>query len=581
MRSSALLVVLLSACPPAVSAPCADGQFAVGDTCLKVLTARVRRDGVFSALPTSAVTVTKRGAHSVALSVSASAPVEAFELTLDGVDGTAMLQQGYQSWSFSGAVTLPGEVPLHADGALAAKAISGNPLDEVPGVSYGGVLLGGGASALALATSDASVATTVFAKTKKGSLTILYGPERVTLPSTTMPEVIIASGAANDARAELAQQLPSTRTPTKPPRGWFSWNELFDAVTQTDVVENAELVKTQLLPHGFDLVELDDGWEIAWGDWHANSRFPGGMSGVGAELSSRGLKAGVWLAPFLVETNSAIAATLDPALFVRDEQDQPIRHKPPGLSRTFYVLDGTNPAAMAVAAGPISELKAAGFTFFKLDYLYAGAIPGKRVHADATPNMALVQGLATLRTAMGDDAILNGCGAPIFPLVGLADSLRIGTDTAYAAVDLAWPDVAAAARSTSAHWVLSPRVYLDGDQAQLRAPYSLDEARASAVTAALSGPSYSLGDDLRTLPAERLALALDASVLNLVAGPAMAEDPLEAPVRELMLSPVIDAVLNGNETGAPPPSRFTTTGADGAKHTITFSWAAPHGVTIQ
>lgn len=555
----------------------------MGDACLSVHSVRVRRGGVFSALSNDAVTVTKRGAHSVALSVSASAPVEAIELSLDGVEGTAMLQQGYQSWSFSGAVVLPVAVPLHADGSLAAKAISGNPLDEVPGVSFGGALVGtpGGGAALAFATSDATVATTVFAKTKKGPLTILYGPERVTLPSSTMPELIVASGTANDARAELSQQLASSRTPTKPPRGWFSWNELFDAVTQTDSVENAELVKTQLLPHGFDLVEIDDGWEVAWGDWHANAKFPGGMSGVASEISSRGLKAGLWLAPFLVETNSAIATTLDPSLFVRDAQGQPIRHQPPGLSRTFFVLDGTNPDAMAVAATPISELKAAGFTFFKLDYLYAGAIPGTRLHADATPNMALTQGLATLRAAMGDDAVLNGCGAPIFPLVGVADSLRIGTDTAYAAVDLAWADVAFAARSTSAHAMLSPRVYLDGDQAQLRTPYSLDEARASAVTAALSGASYSLGDDLRTLPAERLALGLDASVLNLTAGVALAEDPLEAPVRELVLNPVVDTIINGNETGAPPPTRFTTTGVDGAKHTITFSWASPHGVSVE
>ena len=70
-------------------------------------------------------------------------------------------------------------------------------------------------------------------------------------------------------------------------------------------------------------------------------------------------------------------------------------------------------------------------------------------------------------------------------------------------------------------------------------------------------------------------------MLNLTAGVALAEDPLEAPVRELVLNPVVDTIINGNETGAPPPTRFTTTGVDGAKHTITFSWASPHGVSVE
>src|SRR5207302_2367564 len=60
-----------------------------------------------------------------------------------------------------------------------------------------------------------------------------------------------------------------------------------------------------------------------------------------------------------------------------------------------------------------------------------------------------------------------------------------------------------------------------------------DEARVMNTIAALSGGIFMLGDDLETLPADRLALVRNPNVLGLVGGPAAEPVHLfSAPQRE-------------------------------------------------
>lgn len=579
--------------------------FFVGVACVRLTGARVRSGGTWKPIALADVKARRIPiGDAIAFSASAPAPAEAFELTFTGATGTAIQQQGYQSWSYSGATKIPASVPMNADGAIAAKAAAtGDPLDEVAGVSYGTALVGSpGGDAIAIGATSSAVATTAIAAiaatdaSASGSATItaLYGAAREPLPATggtvTMSELVLAGGTQNGALATLASEIgkalattpAGARTPKRPAGGWYTWNELFDKVTEADVTAHVDLLAAKLLPKGLPLLELDDGWEVAWGDWRANAKFPSGMDGVGKAITQKGLTAGVWLAPFLVDVTSDAGKSADPALFVQGADGKPLQHKPTGSLKLYYVLDGTNPESMKLAAAPIATLAANGFSFFKLDFLYAGAIPGARKDKTATGTQALLAGLAALRTAMGDASTFNACGAPIFPLLGYADSMRIGSDTAYAAASLNWGDLVFAARNTAARAFLGKLVWLDGDQTQVREPYTLEEARVSAFVAALSGPAYALGDDLRTLPAERLALALDPQVLDLAGAdaPAVPTTPLEAPAEAIVTSPVLDAITNPGSTGAPPPTTFTMKGKSGATYTLTFGWTDAHSVTV-
>jgi alpha-galactosidase len=73
-----------------------------------------------------------------------------------------------------------------------------------------------------------------------------------------------------------------------------------------------------------------------------------------------------------------------------------------------------------------------GFDYFKLDFLYAGALDGLRAD-DGSPGVSAAlrayrDGLRLVRDAAGPEAYLVGSGAPILPSTGLVDAMRVSGD---------------------------------------------------------------------------------------------------------------------------------------------------------
>ncbi len=583
---------------PCATGANADGTYtlALDGMCLDEVTASHVVDGSWETAGTE-LRVVPVDAGGVEVTVVADAPAAGIELAIPALEVDQMYQQGYQSWSFAGTVLIPQKVALDDDGRPAMKAArTGDTIDEVRGVSYHAALFRDGDTGrvLVVGALSATRAVTGIAATRAidapAKLSIVYGPAREPLAADPADgrvhgeTLYVATADTAEAALDLlSAELVRTHSgdgfvPKRPPGGWFSWNSMFAAVDADRVRGQLDPIEQELLPAGMRLVEIDDGWEIAWGDWRDNAKFPDGLPALAAEIRARGLVAGVWLAPFLVDTTSVTATTADPSLFVRGPDGLPLVHTSPGLIGSFYVLDGTNPTAMAIVADHVRRLAAGGFTFFKLDFLYAGALPGQRSRENATGIEAMRAGLAQIREAAGPDAVINACGAPTLPMLGIADSLRIGPDTAYDGIDISFMMVATAARNLAARAHLWPLVWPDADQTQVRLPLTDDEARMSAVTAALAGAPYALGDDLVQLDPARRALALDPVVLDLAGAdaPAAPDGLMTSPATGgIGLSPIIE---NGLVT--PPPSTFHATGRSGTTYTITFEWDDPHGVTV-
>jgi len=97
-------------------------------------------------------------------------------------------------------------------------------------------------------------------------------------------------------------------------------------------------------------------------------------------------------------------------------------------NKDIYGLDTTHPAAKDWLFDVFAGLKKAGFEYFKIDFLFAAAIPGDRSQP-VGPIRAYREGLEVIRKAVGRDFVL-GCGAPLLPSAGLVDGMRIGEDTA-------------------------------------------------------------------------------------------------------------------------------------------------------
>jgi alpha-galactosidase len=94
-----------------------------------------------------------------------------------------------------------------------------------------------------------------------------------------------------------------------------------------------------------------------------------------------------------------------------------------------YALDVTRPDVISWLTDLAAAAVADGFSYLKLDFLYAAALAGVR-HAAVSGHSAFRTALAALRAGAGDEAFLDACGAPLWPAIGLVDAMRVGPDVA-------------------------------------------------------------------------------------------------------------------------------------------------------
>jgi alpha-galactosidase len=234
----------------------------------------------------------------------------------------------------------------------------------------------------------------------------------------------VGFGAESQVFADYARALGERFgfiTPKSAPRVWCSWYSLYTTIDEP--LLNKIFNGLGDLP--FDVLQVDDGWQIKVGDWEANEKFPSGMTALAEKIKSTDRQAGLWLAP-LIAVKSSRLFSVHPDWFLRDEKG---RFVSAGFNwgEQLYALDTTHPAALEWLAALMRQVRAWGFDYLKLDFLYAGALPGKR-HTDIPREAAYRNGLKTMREAMGADAFFLTCGAPILPSLGLCDALRVGPD---------------------------------------------------------------------------------------------------------------------------------------------------------
>jgi alpha-galactosidase len=253
----------------------------------------------------------------------------------------------------------------------------------------------------------------------------------------------------------------------QPYRVWCSWYSLYTAIDE-DLLHQ---VFDGLGDLPFDVLQVDDGWQRAIGDWEPNAKFPSGMEHLAGKIKATGRKAGLWLAPLLAVPSSRLYQQ-HPDWLLRDEQGKLVSA---GFNwgEPLYALDTTHPAALDWLAALMKQVRAWGYDYLKLDFLYAGALPGKR-HTGLPRETAYRQGLGVLREALGTDAYFLTCGAPILPSLGLCDGLRLGPDVAAEwenyrdAVLLSNPAIPGtknAIRTTVNRLWLAPLVHTDPDVA--------------------------------------------------------------------------------------------------------------------
>ena len=202
---------------------------------------------------------------------------------------------------------------------------------------------------------------------------------------------------------------------------WCSWYSLYRDIDE----QLLQSVFDGLGDLPFEVLQVDDGWQQAIGDWLPNSGFPSGMEAMAERIKATGRRAGLWLAPLIAVRSSRLFRD-HPDWFLRDERGRLVSA---GFNwgEQLYGLDTTQPPVQDWLVQLMRRVRGWGFDYLKLDFLYGAGLPAVRSRP-ATREAALREGLQVLRDAMGADAFFLACGAPILPALGLCDALRVGPD---------------------------------------------------------------------------------------------------------------------------------------------------------
>jgi alpha-galactosidase len=330
---------------------------------------------------------------------------------------------------------------------------------------------------------------------------------------------------SHHSKSAVPTKPPTNRysSPASSPTGWCSWYQFFHDISPEDIQRNTLAAKelSQDLP--LDIVQIDDGFQSEVGDWLSLApAFQAGMAPLSAEILSAGLTPGLWLAPYIVSPRSKLASE-HPEWLLRSQLNRPVNAGFTSWGVFATALDLSHPDALAYTTEVIhNAVNNWGFPYLKLDFLYAGALPGRYFDPTRSRAQILRDGLQAIRDAAGHDTTLLGCGCPLGSAVGIIDIMRIGAD-----VDTRWrpsylgiesffqnepdlPSARNAIQNTLTRASLHRRWWINDPDCLLLRPeikLTLAEIQSLASVIALSGGSLLLSDDLSILPSDRLRIA--------------------------------------------------------------------------
>ncbi|WP_061226229.1 glycoside hydrolase family 36 protein [Leptospira interrogans] len=231
--------------------------------------------------------------------------------------------------------------------------------------------------------------------------------------------------------SELGKAHKVKLSTTPVPTGWCSWYQYYTKISEKIILKNLSLIKEKKLPIQF--FQIDDGYQKEIGDWlTTNDKFPGGMRLLAEEIRREKLTPGIWLAPFLVRKKSEFFQKYPEAVLKdRDGKPTPALWNPLwGMDHT-YCIDVTHPTSRDFLENIFKTIvKEFGYSYLKLDFLYAALLSGWTYDRGVSPHKRYTDVIKFIRKIVGKEVFLLGCGAPIYPSIGLFDAMRISCDVA-------------------------------------------------------------------------------------------------------------------------------------------------------
>ncbi len=308
----------------------------------------------------------------------------------------------------------------------------------------------------------------------------------------------------NDFATAIEKNHPRLKIPF--PRGWSSWSAFGPEVTAKNIYDNLAEIKKKF--PGLKYVQIDDGYQANMGDWlTVGKSFNGGIKEVLLKIKAEGFEPGIWVAPFICDTNSTIYKEHKDWL-VKDSSGNPLRSDKVGFGgwrlAPWYVLDGTNPAVQKHFEELFATMrKEWGCTYFKLDANYWGAIHGATYYRKgATRTEAYRDGMRAILKGAGEDAYILGCNQPMWPSLGLISGSRSSMD-----IDVDFKNMQhTGLENLYRSWQNNKLWWNDPDCLLLAGNLPENQYLFHASLLYATGGALLSGDDITALPANKLAI---------------------------------------------------------------------------
>jgi melibiase-like protein len=305
------------------------------------------------------------------------------------------------------------------------------------------------------------------------------------------------------------------------PSGYCTWYSRphGGAADEKHLEELARFAHENLARFGFQVVQIDDKWQISGRDYTTHNPkgpYPNGMRPSAEKIRSLGMTPGLWFIPFGWDPKRPV---------FQEHQDWFVRRSDGSLYEVKWAgtcLDMTHPGARELLHSTVSRMtREWGYRYLKIDGLWTGMATdilypqptyrndrlGDAVfhNPDKTNIEAYRDGLKLVREAAGDGVYLLGCNIAqnmrtLGASIGLVDGLRVGRD-----INASWDRILPSMQMGTRLYFFHNRVWHnDPDCLMLREPLTLDQARAWGSWIALSGQLNLVSEWLPGLPADRL-----------------------------------------------------------------------------
>ena len=302
----------------------------------------------------------------------------------------------------------------------------------------------------------------------------------------------------------IAKNMNVNLTHKVPPVGYCTWYYYYSSISENTLNQNIDFIQNHV-PFPIQYIQIDDGWQICWGQWEPNSKFTHFKQLV-QEIKSKGYKPGLWFAPFGVDKNSYLFQHHQDWFVKQWESDEiygipSLDFSHPEVKKYIYDLFYTYAHEY-------------GFCYFKLDIITSRLAPGRYYDPSFNTLKNLQEGFRIIKEAIGKDGEILACTCPLAPVAGLCDYMRISGD-----VFGTWESLVYIFNSTLKRYYLHQNLYItdadclvirkkenEDEECRLACVRNDDEIITYLTLLASNGGSIMLADKLQNLSTKQLQL---------------------------------------------------------------------------